>query len=76
MRYFASARAASGVPEEPLLASDLGDLLAQISERYGPRMTKILDASSLLLDGVHVGDRYRTLPASCTVDVLPPFAGG
>jgi molybdopterin synthase sulfur carrier subunit len=76
VRYFASARAASGVPEERLDALNIADALAQMSARHGDRLTAILAASSLLLDGVHVGDRTVTLPPTCMIDVLPPFAGG
>ncbi len=76
VRYFASARAASGLPEERLDAVDIDDVLAQMSARHGARLTAILAASSLLLDGVHVGDRTVALPETCMIDVLPPFAGG
>jgi len=77
VRYFASARAAArGVPEEHFDAFDLADALAQISARHGARMAKIVAASSLLLDGVHVSDPSAVLPPTCSLDVLPPFAGG
>jgi molybdopterin converting factor small subunit len=76
VRYFASARAASGVPEERVSARDIDDALAQISALHGTRLAAILEASSLLLDGVHVGDHGVSLPGTCTLDVLPPFAGG
>ncbi len=76
MRYFASARAASGVPEECLNAYAVEDALAQMSARHGTKLAAILEVSSLLLDGVQVADRAVALPRACTLDVLPPFAGG
>ena len=76
MRYFASARAASGVAEEHFDAHDVDDALGQMAARHGQKLAAILKVSSLLLDGVHVGDPATTLPSSSTLDVLPPFAGG
>lgn len=76
MRYFASARAASGIAEEPLSAGTVGEALTQMTERHGARFAKILTASSLLLDGVHVADPATPLPSTSVLDVLPPFAGG
>jgi sulfur-carrier protein len=76
VRYFASARDASGVAQEPLVATTVDDVLLQVAERHGARMGAILSASSLLLDGVHVNDTSAELPAVAELDILPPFAGG
>jgi len=75
VRYFAGARAAAGVSEEPADAETLGDLLAALSGRH-EALTKVLPAASYLVDGVSCRDRATRLPAGATVDVLPPFAGG
>jgi molybdopterin converting factor small subunit len=76
VRYWAGARAAAGCAEEESAASTVGDLLADISGRHD--ISRILRASSLLVDGIAVttAESGRVLPAGAVVDVLPPFAGG
>jgi sulfur-carrier protein len=77
VRYFAGARAAAGVAEEP--APDglsLDALLATLADRHGDRLARVLTAATFLVDGVARRDRGAALPADATVDVLPPFAGG
>jgi sulfur-carrier protein len=79
IRYFAGAKAAAGVGTEqvPLPSgATVDDVLREISARHGAALTKVLAASSLLLDEVAVRDRGQLLPAGATLDVLPPFAGG
>ena len=75
VRYYAGAAAAAGRPEEKVQATDLAELRAALVERHGARMERILAASSLLVEGV-VARGDVDLPAGCTVEVLPPFAGG
>jgi molybdopterin synthase sulfur carrier subunit len=75
VRYFAGARAAAGVAEESVGAVSLAGLLADLQVMHGERLARVLTACSFLVDGVAAhGD--AALPAGCTVDVLPPFAGG
>ena len=77
VRFFAGAAAAAGAEEErvPLPAgADLGALLAVLAAR-GPRLERVLAASTFLLDGV-AARREDPLPDGAVVDVLPPFAGG
>jgi sulfur-carrier protein len=76
VRYYAGAAAAAGRPEEKVEAADLPALRAILVERHGARMERILVASSLLVDGVAVRDDGAELRDGCTVEVLPPFAGG
>ena len=76
VRYYAGAAAAAGRLEEKLSAADLPSLRAALVERHGVRMERILAASSLLVDGVAARDEDAELPDGCTVEVLPPFAGG
>lgn len=78
VRYYAGARAAAGRTDEKIDtdAADVGELLTLLGERHGPRLTAVLAASSLLLDGVAVTDRGTSLAPGVTVEVLPPFAGG
>jgi sulfur-carrier protein len=78
VRYFAAARAAAGVEEEPLeLAA--GTTVAALSDMLSARgadLARVLDRCSYLLDGIAVRDRATALRNAQTVDVLPPFAGG
>jgi sulfur-carrier protein len=79
VRYFAGARVAAGVADERVPLSEGGtvaDVLAVISARHGPPLTRVLEASSLLLDEIAVRDRSQPAPVGATLDVLPPFAGG
>jgi molybdopterin converting factor small subunit len=79
VRYFAGARAAAGVSDEQVPVPEGGtvaDVLAAISARHGTPLSRVLAASSLLLDEVAVRDRAQPARAGATLDVLPPFAGG
>ena len=79
VRYFASARAASGVDEEKVqlnAASSVGDLVAELRRTHPEGLPRVLEAASFLLDGVAVRDRARVLADGAQIDVLPPFAGG
>jgi molybdopterin synthase sulfur carrier subunit len=76
VRYYAGAAAAAGRPEEKMQAEDLPALRAALVERHGARMERILAAASFLIDGVAVRGNEAELRDGCTVEVLPPFAGG
>ena len=76
VRYFAAARAAAGVTEEPNASETLSALVARLSADHGQALAKVLGVASFLVDGVVWHDREAALPAGATVDVLPPFAGG
>lgn len=79
VRYFAGARAAAGVPEEDLALPDpatVGDALAALARLHGEPLTRVLRASSFLLNSVAVRDHSTTLGHEDGLDVLPPFAGG
>jgi molybdopterin synthase sulfur carrier subunit len=79
VRYFAAARAASGVDEEFLAlpaGSAVTDAADAISERHGDKLASVLTACSYLLDGVAVRSLSTRLPDGVQLDVLPPFAGG
>ena len=75
VRYFAGARAAAGVPEEKVEAATLGELVAAVTGDR-PKLASVITACSFLVDGTSWRDRDAALPATATVDVLPPFAGG
>lgn len=82
VRYWAGARAAAGLAEEPFPApTTLADLLDEVVSRHldRPRLKDVVSVCSVL-----VGDRPVSTsdPATVvlrpgdTVELLPPFAGG
>jgi sulfur-carrier protein len=76
VRYFAGARAASGVDTESREAGTLDELVGQLVETHGERLERVLTACSFLVDGTSTRDRTVALAPGAVVDVLPPFAGG
>jgi molybdopterin converting factor small subunit len=77
VRYWAAAKAAAGVAEEPFDAATLGDLVAKITSN--PELGRLLARCSFLVNGDPAGKRdpYQVeLPQGAIVEVLPPFAGG
>lgn len=76
VRYWAAARAAAGRAEESIEPGPLDEVLAQLGERHGERLVRILGYCSYLLDGTPLRDRAAVLPAGSVLEVLPPFAGG
>ena len=74
VRYWAGARAAAGVDEEPLEAGSTGDVVAALTARGG-ELARVMALSSLLVDGSVVRDAVQ-LTDGQVVEVLPPFAGG
>ena len=75
MRFFAAAADAAGRDEQTVSGmSTVGDLRADLEQRYGEPMQRVLRNGSFLVDGVVSRDPERTLGAR--VDVLPPFSGG
>ncbi|WP_232797153.1 MoaD/ThiS family protein [Blastococcus atacamensis] len=76
VRYFAGARAASGVDTESRVAGTLEELVGQIVADHGDRLERVLTACSFLVDGTTTRDRALALSPGAVVDVLPPFAGG
>jgi molybdopterin synthase sulfur carrier subunit len=76
VRYFAGARAASGVDTELHDADTLEQLVGQIVGAHGEKLERVLTACSFLVDGTSTRNRALTLAPGAVVDVLPPFAGG
>jgi molybdopterin synthase sulfur carrier subunit len=76
VRYFAGARAASGVDTETLDAASLDELVGQIVDAHGEKLERVLTACSFLVDGTSTRDPAVRLFPGAVVDVLPPFAGG
>jgi molybdopterin converting factor small subunit len=76
VRYFAGARAASGVDAETHDAATLDELVGRIVSSHGEKLERVLTACSFLVDGTTTRDRALALAPGSVVDVLPPFAGG
>jgi sulfur-carrier protein len=76
VRYFAGARAASGVDTETRDAASLDELVGQLVADHGERLERVLTACSFLVDGTSTRNRALQLSPGSVVDVLPPFAGG
>lgn len=79
VRYFASARAASGVDGEKVqlaAESSVADVVAELCRAHPEGLPRVLEAASFLLNGVAVRDMTRVLTDGAELDVLPPFAGG
>ena len=78
LHYWAGARAAAGVQSESFPSTSVADALHQAKETRDDRFSRVIQACSLLIDGVaaSAADLDRTLSEPVRVDVLPPFAGG
>ena len=76
LRFFAGAAEAAQTDTATLNASTIGELRAELGERYGRDFMRVLGLCSLLVNGARASDDTFTLAPSDTVDVLPPFAGG
>ncbi len=79
VRYWAAAKAAAGVAEEPYEADTLAGVLDAVRERHPSELTRVLMRCSFLVDGAPAGTRAHEtvrLAEGGTVEVLPPFAGG
>ncbi len=83
VRYWASARSASGVDSETLTVAGpitLTEVLTRLGQAHpGGRLLQVLDACSVLLGDLPVStedpDDVVVAPGS-TLEFLPPFAGG
>ncbi|SEH00432.1 Molybdopterin converting factor, small subunit [Nonomuraea solani] len=78
IRYWAAAKEAAGVAEEPFDALNLGELMTKITQNRA-ELARVVRRCSFLVDGSPVGRRPHdevVLGDGATVEVLPPFAGG
>ncbi|HTW21216.1 MAG TPA: MoaD/ThiS family protein [Mycobacteriales bacterium] len=79
IRYWAAAREAAGVGEEPFDARTLAEALEIARQVHGEQLARVLERCSYVVDESPVGGRDPStveLTAGGTVEVLPPFAGG
>jgi molybdopterin converting factor small subunit len=74
VRYWAGARAATGVASDVVTGGTVADVVAAAVALH-PALRPVVAVATFLLDGSAApGD--RAVPAGATVEVLPPFAGG
>jgi molybdopterin synthase sulfur carrier subunit len=79
IRYWAAAREAAGLAEEPYDATTLAEALDAARASHGDGLAKVLIRCSYLVDDAPVGGRDHSLVELSdggAVEVLPPFAGG
>lgn len=80
VRYWAAARAASGMPQENVVAETLAEVLDEIRLRHpSGELDRVLKRCSFVVDEAPIGLREPSsvqLTHGAVVEVLPPFAGG
>ena len=79
LNFWAGARAAAGTASESVEAATVGEALDLVLTRHDDdRFTRVIRASSLLVDGIATSGEAlgRPLGEPTVVEVLPPFAGG
>jgi molybdopterin converting factor small subunit len=79
LRFWAAAKAAAGVAEEPYDATTLAEALAAARAGHGEALGTVLDRSTYVVDDAPVGGRPHDsvlLTDGGSIEVLPPFAGG
>ncbi|MBC7725985.1 MAG: MoaD/ThiS family protein [Burkholderiaceae bacterium] len=79
LRFFASARAATGLNETRIdLGPDwsIGDALGTLVAAPGEPLDRVLARCSFLVNTLSTTDTSTVLSDGDVVDVMPPFAGG
>lgn len=79
LNFWAGARAAAGTSSESVDADSVGAAVdAVLTQHDDARFTRVIRASTLLVDGVAASADTlgRPLSGPVVVEVLPPFAGG
>jgi len=79
LRYWAGARAAAGVAEEPVAAATLKEALDAARAPRDERFARVLSVCSFVVDEQPVGRTPHAevpLASDAVIEVLPPFAGG
>jgi molybdopterin synthase sulfur carrier subunit len=74
VRYWAAARAATGVPSDVVSGSTVDEVVTAAVALH-PDLGPVAAVATFLLDGTAAGGN-RPVPSGATVEVLPPFAGG
>lgn len=79
LRYWAGARAAAGVAEEPVPAATLQEALDAARALRDEHFARVLSVCSFVVDEQPVGRTPHAevpLASDAVIEVLPPFAGG
>ncbi|WP_423922941.1 MoaD/ThiS family protein [Frigoribacterium sp. 2-23] len=82
LRFFAAARAATGLDEQVVTVEGLprvGAFLASVRPVEGmsaAEFRELLLRCSFLVDGLTTRDRELLVADGAVIDVMPPFAGG
>lgn len=79
VRYFAAARAASGIDEEPVTVpapATVDTVLRAATFAHGAELERVLTRCSYLHNEVAVHNRGEAMAEGDQLDILPPFAGG
>ena len=74
VRYWAGARAATGVPSDSVPGRTVAEAV-NAAVALHPALRAVAAVATFLVDGSAAG-QDRVLPPGATVEVLPPFAGG
>ncbi len=75
LRYWAAARAATGVAEESCQAATVAEALDEAGRRHGDRLLRVLPGCAVLVGSVRAHP-HTVLHDGDVVELLPPFAGG
>jgi len=75
VRFYAAARAATGVTQSDVNGQTLRELLENL-RRIFPELGKVLPGCSFLLNGTSCKELSSPIETSDQIDVLPRFAGG
>jgi MoaD family protein len=75
VRLFASLRELAGTSELRADGDSVEELVAELSERYGPRFAEVARSGSVVVDGERA-ELDRALADGDEVALLPPFSGG
>jgi sulfur-carrier protein len=75
VRLFAALRELAGTSELDIDAVDVGDLLDQLSSKFGTEFDRIIASGSVIVDGER-SSRDRPLAPTDEVALLPPVSGG
>ncbi len=75
VRLFAALRDLAGSSRVQAEGETVGEVVRQLSERYGERFATVARAGSVVVDGERVSSD-RPLGAGDEVALLPPVSGG
>ena len=75
VRLFAALREMAGSSEVDATGRTAGDLVDELSERYGERFAKVAAVGSIVVNGERA-DRSTPIAEDDEVALLPPVSGG